>query len=269
MIGFIGAGNMASALIHGMIGGGVEPAELAAYDIDQKKLDSLRDLGVAVFQSLGEIASSAEVLVLAVKPKDCQTALFALDKLKWSGNLVSVVTGWPQAKLSNALSSASGVLRMMPNTPAQVREGLIAINENHSMAALQFATVQNAFSKCGVIFEISESLFDAVTSISGSGPAYVYLFMEALADAGVREGLPRQMAYTLAAQTVRGAATMVQKTGKHPGALKDDVCSPGGTTIEAIAVLEKSGLRNAVMEAVRACAKKAKRMARQDEGKSK
>ena len=265
-IGFIGAGNMASALIHGLIGGGVEPAELAAYDIDANKLDALRGLGVTVYQSLEDIASKAEFLVLAVKPKDCQTVLFALDELHWSGNLISVVTGWTERRLLDALPNAGGVLRMMPNTPAQVREGVLAINDNHTMEAASFEIIQNTFSKCGLVVTLPESLFDAVTSISGSGPAYVYLFIEALADAGVREGLPRRTAYALAAQTVLGAAAMVQKTEKHPGVLKDDVCSPGGTTIEAIAVLEKSGLRNAVMEAVRACAKKANRMARQTKG---
>ena len=266
MIGFIGAGNMASALIHGLIGGGVEPAELAAYDIDTNKLNTLCDTGVSVYQSLEDIASNAEFLVLAVKPKDCQSVLLALDTLQWSGKLISVVTGWSQRMLSDALPSAGGILRMMPNTPSQVREGVLAINENHTMEAASFEVIQNTFSKCGLVVILPESLFDAVTSISGSGPAYVYLFIEALADAGVREGLPRKTAYAIASQTVLGAAAMVQKTGKHPGALKDDVCSPGGTTIEAIAVLEKSGLRNAVMEAVRACAKKANRMARQTKG---
>ena len=156
---------------------------------------------------------------------------------------------------------------MMPNTPSQVREGVLAVNENHSMDAFHFKAIQNAFGRCGSVIEIPEALFDAAIAISGSGPAYVYLFIEALADAGVREGLPRDVAYALSAQTLRGAATMVQRTGRHPGALKDDVCSPGGTTIEAIAMLEKAGLRSAVMDAVRACAKRARRMTRQIEGK--
>lgn len=268
-IGFIGAGNMASALIYGMIDGGVERSELSAFDIDSKKLNALANAGVTAFDSLEHIASHAKCLVLAVKPKDCAGVLMALKTLRWHGNLLSIAMGWPQQKLAEAFPSAGGIARMMPNTPSQVREGVLAINENHSMDPLFFETLKNCFSKCGLVIEIPEQLFDAVTSISGSGPAYAYLFIEALADAGVREGLPRPVAYALSAQTLRGAAAMVQKTGKHPGTLKDEVCSPGGTTIEAVATLEKAGFRSAVIEAVHGCAKKAGRVAKQIEGKLK
>lgn len=265
-IGFVGAGNMASAFIHGLIGGGVDRADLAAFDVNASKLLTLQKTGIAVYHSLADIASAFDYLLIAVKPKDCYSVLSELKHLSWHGNLVSIVTGWPQERLSQALPCANGIIRMMPNTPAQVQEAVLAINTNHTMKAPHIQEIKDLFSKCGKFIEISESLFEAVTAISGSGPAYVYLFIEAMADAGVREGLPRDIAYALSAQTLRGAATMVLKTGKHPGALKDDVCSPAGTTIEAIVMLDKLSFRSAVMDAVHVCAEKAVSLAKQHEG---
>lgn len=256
MIGFIGAGNMATALIEGMIRGGISPDTLAAYDVSAARMDAMRALGVHTAQSAVALAEMAETTVLAVKPIYMQGVLDALADAKVR-DVLSIAAGWTQAALEAALPSATGVVRAMPNTPAQVGEGVIAFCQAHTVAPERFEAIERVFSSCCRTFVVPESLLDAVIAVSGSGPAYVYVFIEALADAGVRQGLPRQMAYELAAQTLLGAARMVLETGAHPGALKDAVCSPGGTTIEAIYALEKAGLRGAVMDAVDACARKA------------
>ncbi len=262
MIGFIGAGNMATALIRGMLDGGMDAQELLTFDVNPERMDAMRSIGVATANSAVELANAAETLVLAIKPKDIRAMLATLAEHATVRELVSIAIGWTQAMLEEALPTARGILRMMPNTPALVREGVIALCADHTVSPERFAEIERAFSYCGRSLLVPETLFDAVASLSGSGPAYVYLFIEALGDAGVREGLPRETAYTLAAQTLLGAAKMVLQTGKHPGALKDAVCSPGGSTIEAIYALEKGGLRGAVIDAVDACTRKAAAMAK-------
>ncbi|MDR0928755.1 MAG: pyrroline-5-carboxylate reductase [Oscillospiraceae bacterium] len=260
MIGFIGAGHMASALVRGMVLGGVQPEMLAAYDVLPACLQALPE-GVLAAKSLGELAACADTLVLAVKPKNAQEVLDQLRGMNFSGVLVSIVLGFTQATLAAALPKAQ-IIRLMPNTPAEVGEGVLVFNANHALSKEEFGSLSDKFAACGRVMLLPEAMMDGVTGISGSGPAYVYLFIEAFADAGVREGLPRQTAYELAAQTVKGAAEMVLSTGKHPGALKDAVCSPGGSTIEAVYALEKAGLRAAVMDGVKACAQKAAGMAK-------
>lgn len=263
MIGFIGAGNMATAMICGMLGGGVSASEIAAYDISSARMDVMREMGVQAASSPTELAKACDTLIIAVKPKFVRAVLDDLrSKTDMTYNVLSIAVGWTQAMLTELLPDAKGIAHAMPNTPAQVREGVIVINENHTLEVQQFAALVEKLSACGRTIVLPEPLMDAVTGISGSGPAYVYMFIEALADAGVRQGLPRDIAYTLSAQTLLGAAKMVLETGQHPGALKDAVTSPGGTTIEAVYALEKAGLRGAVMDAVDACARKASQMAK-------
>lgn len=260
MIGLIGAGSIAMALLRGMLHGGLPPSNISAYDINTYRLDEVSGLGVTVFTNLSEIAKVSDILILAVKPKDCASVLQSLSKLEYTKSLVSFAVGWTQIQLACALPTAMGIARVMPNTPALVGEAVLAINENHTLDQSTQDMLINALSYCGQVVTVPETLFDAVISLSGSGPAYAYVFMEAMADAGVLEGLPRQLAYTLAAQTLRGAATMLLQSGEHPGKLKDAVCSPGGTTIEAIAVLERTGFRTSIIEAVHACAAKSKKL---------
>ena len=262
MIGFIGAGNMATALIQGMLDGGVSADAICAFDISAARMDAMRSLGVHTAGSAVDLANACETTVLAVKPKFCKAVLEDLQKNAQVKDLLSIAVSWTQEMLEECLPSARGIAHAMPNTPAAVREGVIAINDNHTIAAERFETLRQMLSSCGRTVIVPESLFDAVTSVSGSGPAYVYMFIEALADAGVRQGLSREMAYALSAQTLLGAARMVLETGKNPAALKDAVASPGGTTIEAIYALEKAGLRAAVMDAVDACAAKAAQMSK-------
>ncbi len=251
---------MATALIQGMIGGGMEASAIGAYDVSTARMDAMRAIGVKTFANAVELADACDMTVLAVKPKDTAALLSVLNGQAEVLDVLSIVTGWTQKMLEAALPKARGIARCMPNTPALVREGVIALASNHSLTWDRFDWLQNALASCGRTVVVTENLFDAVTGVSGSGPAYVYVFIEALADAGVRQGLARDTAYTLAAQTLLGAAKMVLETGEHPGALKDAVCSPGGTTIEAIYALEKAGLRGAVMDAVDACVQKAAKM---------
>lgn len=262
MIGFLGAGNMATALMAGMIAGGVAPASLMAYDISPARMDMVRAMGVQAAEDAVSLANASETTVIVVKPVQTQAVLEDLRAHAQVRDVLSVVLGWTQDMLAKALPNARGIARCMPNTPAQVGEGVIALNENHSLAQGSFDALRAALDTCGKTFVLPERLFDAVTAVSGSGPAYVYLFIEALADAAVREGLTRDMAYELAAQTVLGAAQMVRSTGERPGALKDKVASPGGSTIEALYTLEKTGFRASVMEAMYACARKAEAMSK-------
>lgn len=260
MIGFIGAGNMATALIQGMLKGGISPDTLAAFDISTARMEAMRALGIHTAESAVALAEMSDTTVLAVKPKYMQALLDDLRANAKVRDMLSIAAGWTHAMLVQAVPGARGIVRAMPNTPALVSEGVIAFAAENTLAPERFDALREAFSSCSRTFVVPEYLLDAVTAISGSGPAYVYLFIEALADGGVRQGLPRDMAYQLSAQTVLGAAKMVLETGEHPGALKDAVTSPGGTTIEAIYALEKAGLRGAVMDAVDACARKANQM---------
>lgn len=257
MIGFIGAGNMATALMEGMIAGGIAAGDLMAYDVSPARMDAMRALGVRVADSAVALAGAVETTVLAVKPVYMEGVLDDLRLHAQVRDVLSIALGWTQAKLEAALPAARGIVRAMPNTPAQVGQGVIALNENHTLAPERFTALAATLAACGRTFVLPERLFDAVTAISGSGPAYVYVFIEALADAGVRAGLARDMAYTLAAQTMLGAAQMVLTTGERPGALRDKVASPAGSTIEALYALEKNGFRAAVMDAADACLRKA------------
>ena len=258
MIGFIGAGHMATALMQGMINGGVSAKAFMAFDVNAHRMDAMATMGVGVAKSMEEIARHSDTIVLAVKPKDTGTVCETLHAAGFMGDVLSIVTAWTQEMLVKALPDASGIIRAMPNTPAEVGEGVIAFAANHTLGPERFEALSKMFAACGRCVTVQESLFDAVTGVCGSAPAYVYMFIEALADAGVKQGLPRDTAYTLAAQTMVGAGRMVLETGKHPAALKDAVCSPGGTTIEAVYALEQGGLRAAVIHAVDVCVQKVK-----------
>jgi pyrroline-5-carboxylate reductase len=201
------------------------------------------------------------VLVLAVKPDQVVSVLAEIRGAFTNEHLlVSIAAGVPLAKLEAGLGAAARVIRVMPNTPALVGASASAFALGKSCAATDAELAQKLLSAVGVAFQVKESLLDAVTGLSGSGPAYVYQFIEALSDGGVAAGLPRDIATKLAAQTVLGAAKMVLETGQHPGALKDQVTSPGGTTIEGIHELEKGKLRGTVMSAVRAATEKSKKL---------
>lgn len=264
-IGFIGTGNMGSAIMKGYLDANPGThSNLFAYDKDQGKLqEQSQALGIVLCNSIEEVVKNCDALILAIKPDGFAEALEdispALDRQRTV--LISIAAGISTAYLESMCVGAK-VVRVMPNTPALVGYGMSALCRNSLVTDREFEAVMTIFRAVGKAEEISESMMDCVVGVSGSSPAYVYLFIEALADGAVAQGMKREQAYTFAAQSVLGAAKMVLSTGIHPGILKDMVCSPGGTTIEAVQSLERNGFRNAVMEAVEAASNKSKAMSK-------
>lgn len=264
-ITFIGGGNMASAIIGGLIKSGLaEPTQITATAKTAGTCASLKEqFKIHTTTDNKAAAASADILFLAVKPFLFSEVIGEIkDSFKNDALIISIAAGQTIAAIEAMFHRPVKLVRAMPNTPALVGEAMSAlcINDQVSKDELSLAVQMfNSFGKCEVI---KESLMDAVIGVSGSSPAYVYMFMEAMADAAVADGMPRPQAYKFAAQAVLGSARMVLETGTHPGILKDNVCSPGGTTIEAVAVLEQQGMRNAVITAQRACVQKSKDMTR-------
>ena len=262
-IGFLGAGKMASALAKGIVKAGLaRPEDLIGSDvIEAARASFAKEVGCKITASNVEVAEFANVLVVAVKPDQVEALLRELaGRITEEHLVVSIAAGVPLAKLSGAVQQGMRVVRVMPNTPALVGASASAFAVGGSASSEDAAIVQRIFSAVGVAYQVKESLLDAVTGLSGSGPAYGYAIIEALSDGGVAAGLPRDVATKLAAQTMLGAAKMVLETGQHPGALKDMVTSPGGTTIEGLHEVEKGRLRGTLMNAVRAAADKAKKL---------
>lgn len=262
-IGFIGGGNMGSAIIGGICRSGpVMPSQILASAHTSATLEKLKAAyGIRTTLCNEEVAKASDILFLAVKPDKFPEILPCIAPfLKPDCVIVSVAAGQSITALEAALPAESKIIRAMPNTPALVGEAMSALCCNEYVTEKELHYVQKLFTCFGKAELVSESLIDTVIGVSGSSPAYVYLFIEAMADAAVADGMPRSMAYRFAAQSVLGAAKMVLDTGIHPGVLKDAVCSPGGTTIEAVAKLEEGGLRSTVISAQRACVQKSKDM---------
>jgi pyrroline-5-carboxylate reductase len=262
-IGFLGAGKMATALAKGFLHAKLVTADqlIAAdpYDAAQKQFAA--ETGARTVAANLAVAQGATVLILATKPDQVAAALAEISSKFTSQHLlISIAAGVTLAKLEAALPAGARVIRVMPNTPALVGAGASGFALGKSATAEDGELAKKLLSAVGLALPVKESLLDAVTGLSGSGPAYVYQFIEALSDGGVAAGLPRDVATKLAAQTVLGSAKMVLETNLHPGVLKDQVTSPGGTTIEGIHELEKGGLRATVMNAVRAAADKSKKL---------
>ncbi len=262
-IGFIGAGNMGSAIIGGLIRSGmVSPTDIIASAHTPATLQKLEEnFGIHTTLLNEEVAESCDILFLAVKPNKFAEVLPAIaDSLKEDCLVVSIAAGQSIHSIETAIGKDVKVIRSMPNTPALVGEAMSALCCNEFVSEAELDYVKQLFECFGKAEIVPESMIDAVIGVSGSSPAYVYMFIEAMADAAVADGMPRTMAYKFAAQSVLGAAKMVLETGTHPGELKDAVCSPGGTTIEAVAALEAGGFRDTVISAQRACVQKSKDM---------
>jgi pyrroline-5-carboxylate reductase len=262
-IGFLGAGKMATALARGFICAGlVGPKDVIAGDPhDAARKRFAGEVGGETTASNADVLKFANVLILAVKPGHVADVLTGLRGEFTNGHLlISIAAGVTLEKLEGALPTGARIIRVMPNTPALVGAGASAFALGKNATATDGELAEKLLSAVGVAFQVKESLLDAVTGLSGSGPAYVYSFIEALSDGGVAAGLPHDMALKLAAQTVLGAAKMVLETGQHPSALRDQVTSPGGTTIEGLHELEKGKLRDVVMSAVRAATEKSKKL---------
>lgn len=258
-IGFIGAGNMGGAIISGMIASGnFEKSDINVCDL--KISQDILDLGINP-ASLDQCITNSDFVVLAVKPAGLGELLEKIKQISSfeTKTYISIAAGYKIETIEKNLGNVS-VIRVMPNLCLKAGEGMTVICANNNCSKPELDMAEKIFSSCGKTAIVKESLIDACTAINGSGPAYVFMFMEALADAAVKHGIDRETAYLLAGQTVLGSAKLMMDSCIHPGKLKDMVCSPGGTTIEAVASLEKAGLRNAVISAVDACAKKADEM---------
>ncbi|MEW6359488.1 MAG: pyrroline-5-carboxylate reductase [Planctomycetota bacterium] len=263
-IGFIGAGKMGEALMGGIIASDPKRASrMVAFDASADRLAQVNHaLKIAPTKSNKEVVGASDVVFLAVKPNVVPDVLKEIrSTLTPKRLLVSIAAGVPLAAIESKLKPKCRVVRVMPNTPCLVgaTAAAFALGSHATPADGEF--VRSIFDAVGIAFQVDEKLLDAVTGLSGSGPAYIYVAIEALADGGVRMGLPRSIALKLAAQTAMGAAKMVLETGQHPGALKDAVASPGGTTIAGLQALEDRGFRATLIAAVEAATKRSKELA--------
>lgn len=259
-IGFIGCGNMAKAMIGGIIAKkSALPEEIIASRRNHEALKEVKEaFGICTTVSNIEAAKDSELVVLAVKPYMYETVINEIKEyITDSQIIITIAPGKSLEWLKAQFGFDVKIVRTMPNTPALVGEGMTAVVPNEFVANDDLEKVMFFLDSFGKSELVTESVMSAVTAVSGSSPAYVFMFIEAMADAAVAEGMARDTAYKFAAQAVLGSAKMVLDTGKHPGELKDMVCSPGGTTIQAVRVLEEKGLRCSVIEAMTACAEKA------------
>ncbi len=273
-IGFIGCGNMGKAILGGLIASGqVLPGQIWVYTPSPDKVAALHDQfginaaesaqEVNAAESAQEVAQIADIIFAAVKPGIMIKVLSEItSSLNKDSLVVSIAEGITLDQLARALGHDRKIIRAMPNTPALVNAGMTSETPNALVTPEDTADVLNIFRCFGEAEVIAEPMIHPVVGVSGSSPAYVFMFIEAMADAAVLGGMPRAQAYKFAAQAVMGSAKMVLETGEHPGALKDMVCSPGGTTIEAVRVLEEKGFRAAVIEAMTKCMEKSEKLSK-------
>lgn len=261
-LGFIGCGNMAKAILGGILKHQiVAPKEIIVSALHQETLDAAAaQYGVNTTLD-NPTAAQADIVFLAVKPQFYEEVIREIRTTVTEyqiivsiapGKSIETITGWFGKNIK--------LVRTMPNTPAMVGEGVTAVCPSETVTPDELRQVCTLFEACGTAEQMPERLIDGVVAVSGSSPAYIFMIIEAMADGAVRDGIPRAQAYRLAAQSVLGSAKMVLETGKHPGELKDMVCSPAGTTIEAVAAMERAGLRNAILEGMEACSRKTKGM---------
>jgi len=263
-IGFIGAGNMAEAMIKGIINTGLYSAdEIIASEVYEPRRKYISEsLGIEVHEGNEIIAKNTKFIVLSVKPQQINEVMASIKKNVTKDHLImSIAAGVTLATLES--TAPSRFIRVMPNQPCMVLASASAYSRGTKATSADCETVAKVLNAVGISYEVKESLLDAVTGLSGSGPAYAYMIIEALSDGGVLLGLPRDVATRLAAQTLLGAAKTILETGEQPGKMKDIVCSPGGTTIEAVRVLEESGLRAALINAVKASAMRSKELGKE------
>ena len=259
-IGVIGAGNMATAMVRGMISA-INAKNITVSDRDEQNLEEIGKLGVNVTASNTVVAEKSDIIIIAVKPNVYEAVLEEVsdftDKL-----YITIAPGLSLSYVSSFFESDVRIIRTMPNMPAQINSGMTVFCPNEFATSDDVEIAEEILSCFGCAMQLGENMLDAAVAVNGSAPAYVFMMIEAMADAAVLSGIPRDKAYVLASQTVSGAAEMVLETKIHPGQLKDMVCSPGGTTIEATAVLEKLGFRAAIMEAMKSCTKKSQKLAK-------
>ncbi|MCR4841806.1 MAG: pyrroline-5-carboxylate reductase [Eubacterium sp.] len=263
-IGFIGAGHLATALVEGLVGSGMDPALITVSNRSTEKLDALKEAsGVNVTPDNSAVAKASDVLFLTVKPNMYPEIIEEIRGDVADGALVvTPAAGLKIASTESGLGAGAKVVRCMPNMPSSLGEGMNAVCAGNNVTAGDKQAVEAVFSMLGRFCWVEEELFDAVTGVSGSGPAYGYLFIDAMAKAGEHLGMSREDSVVFAAQTVLGAAKTVLESGADPSALCDKVCTPGGTTIEAVKVLEGDGIYDTVDRAIAACAARSAELGR-------
>jgi len=264
-IGFIGCRNMGQAMIGGIVKSGITlPENIMVSDKNESFLNKVKEqFGVLTTVDNKEVASFSDIIILAVKPNIYGSVIKEISSsVKEDVVVVTIAAGISIDFVERSFGRDMKVIRTMPNTPALVGEGMTALSKNCRVSEEELVEVLNIFQSFGKTEVIEEKLMDSIPAISGSSPAYVFMMIEALADGAVLRGMPRDKAYKFAAQAVYGSAKMVLKTGEHPGVLKDKVCSPGGTTIEAVYSLEMNNFRGSIISAMESCTKKAIEMSK-------
>ncbi len=259
----IGGGKMAHAIVFGILNTKkLQPEEICVSDKYEAGLADFAEVGIAITTDNTVAAKDADVILVAVKPDIYPGVLKELASISGAKErlYISIAPGISVADLKGHLGFDAKVIRTMPNTPAMVGEGMTAVYAPSPVSEEELRFAMGLFNGFGKAAVISEKQMDAAVAVSGSSPAYVFMFIEALADGAVAGGMPRNLAYEFAAQAVLGSAKMVLETGKHPGELKDMVCSPGGTTIDAVAALEQGGFRGSILDAMEKCIEKSKKM---------
>ncbi|MGP4061849.1 pyrroline-5-carboxylate reductase [Halobacillus sp. H74] len=262
-IGFIGCGQMGQAMIQGMIDAGVVKAEdIAATALSDETIDFVTDeYGIQIANDNKRLARESDLLFLAVKPYVYQGIIQEIrDEVPEETVVVTIAAGITLDAMKEAFGRNVKVIRSMPNTPSLVGAGMSVLCPNDFVTEEELADVMEVFESFGQAEIVEEKLMDAVPAVSGSSPAFVYMFIEAMADAAVQQGFPRDKAYKMVAQAVEGSAKMVRETGRHPGELKDAVCTPGGVTIAGVNKLEEVGLRSAIIQGMNACTAKSKEL---------
>jgi pyrroline-5-carboxylate reductase len=260
--GFLGGGNMAEAILSGILGKKlIDPEHIVIAEISVPRKTYLEQTyGVRVTANAEEMLREVSMVLIAVKPYQFEQIVSdTYDAWQYQG-AISIMAGWSYEKLGKVLPQTTRLLRVMPNTAAKIAQAMSALFSGYTLAKDEYQMARNIFTSCGEIVEIPEHYIHVITAISGSGPAYAYMFIDALTQGGVLHGLPKDTARKLAVQTVLGAAEMVKATGLSPNELKDAVCTPGGTTIEAVYALEHHAFTATVMDAVKACVEKSKNM---------
>lgn len=262
-IGIIGAGNMASALGGGLISSGlIKPQELTISDKCEKSLARWQEMGAVTSTDNIDVVKCSDVIILAVKPNVLPMVLDEIKEFSSGKLFISIAAGITIAKIEDILGANAKILRAMPNTPAKVNCGMTVITPNKNLTKGDLEIAENILSGVGDVVTLEEKFINIATALHGSSPAYIYMLIDAMADCGVRYGIPKNIAMRLAAKAVEGSAKMVLETNEHPQVLKDAVCSPGGTTIAAVYELEKTGFQANVSQAIDACINKANEMSK-------
>lgn len=260
-IGFIGCGNMGGAILFGALESGVLAKENAyVYDINPEMMKKAEAWGVNLCTDDEDVCQNSDIILLAVKPQNAAEALAMCNTALDGKAMMSIVAGVTVERLHNMIDGTPRILRLLPNTPAMVFEGAFAVCSDNDFTDEELKMAKELYSSIGIIEMIPEKLIDAACALNGGGPAFVAMFIEAMADGGVKQGLPRATAYRLAAQTALGTAKMILETGLHPGQIKDMVTSPGGTTIEGCEALERGGMRGAVIDCINKATEKSKKL---------